>query len=265
MNVTQLLENSETISLILPPETDGNETRKAFLLSCGLKKLGKLVSIEHTQTTFETFSSKEKVCVVSLNGLAPWIAKVRYEKDAKDLKLYFTLNEGEISPAALSLQVKNQADLTVIVGARTQQDNSPLPPSSTVLSEIQTKEPLLELLRSREDPQTRLLGIILSKLEYIARLDVLLVVLHQQDFQNTRVGSKHIPQIALDLKESFEDHSSYLFLFDSSEGAQGLLWSSSPQLRARFRNIAGGQQKGPWVLLRPTPLSSEQLKHAFLS
>ncbi|MEK6882288.1 MAG: hypothetical protein AABY22_21900, partial [Nanoarchaeota archaeon] len=67
-------------------------TQTALLLACGLKKLGKQVSIEHAQAILETTPSQEKIFVVSLKGLAPWIAKVRYEKETNDLKLYFTLN-----------------------------------------------------------------------------------------------------------------------------------------------------------------------------
>jgi len=265
MNVTQLLENSKNISLILPPEADEADEYKALLLACGLKKLGKQVSIEHSQTTLDTPSLKEKIFVVALKGLAPWIAKVRYEKEAQDLKLYFTLNQGEISSEALSLQIQNQADLTIIVGDKARLHNPGSSPSTTVLSDGQVKKPLLDILYSKEDSQTRLLGIVLSKFEYIARLNVAVIVLRQQDLQDLGVDSKHIPLLVPELKESFGDHLSYLFLLDSLQGTQGLLWSSSSQLRTKFRDIAGGQQKGPWVLLRPAPLSSEQLKYAFLS
>ena len=264
MNVTQLLENSKNISLVLPLEANAIDTHKALLLACGLKKLGKHVSIEHTPTVLGTPSLKEKVFVVALKGLAPWIAKVRYEKEANDLKLYFTLNQGEVSPEALSFQIQNQADLTIIVGDKTRLDNSDSSLSATVLSENEVKKPLLDLLCSKEDSHTRLLGIILSKFEYIDRLDVAVVVLRQQDFQDMRVDSKHIPLLVPELKESFGDNLSYLFLIDSLPGAQGILWSPSNELRTKFRDIAGGQQKGSWVLLRPAPLSSEQLKYAFL-
>lgn len=265
MNVTQFLENSKNISLILPPAPDATDTHTALLLACGLKKLGKQVSIEHTPTALDTPSPKEKLFVVSLKGLAPWIEKVRYEKEAKDLKLYFTLNQGEISPEALSFQIQNQADLTIIVGDKTRPNNPDASPSTTVLSDDQVKKPLLDLLCSKEDSQTRLLGIVLSKLEYIPSFNVAVIVLRQQDFQDMRIDSKHIPLLVPELKESFGDQLSYLFLLDSPPGAQGILWSSSNELRTRFRDIAGGQQKGPWVLLRPAPLTSEQLKHAFLS
>ena len=265
MNIQELLENSKNISLILPSAPDATDTQKSLLLACGLKKLGKQVSIEHSQTALDAPSLQEKIFVVTLKGLAPWIAKVRYEKDVKDLKLYFTLNQGEISPEALSLQIQNQADLTIIVGDKARLNNQDSLLSTTVLSDDQVKKPLLDVLCSKEDSQTRLLGLVLSKFEYIPRLDVSVVVLRQQDLQDMRVDSKHIPLLMPELKESFGDHLSYLFLLDSLQGAQGVLWSSSSLLRTKFRDIAGGQQKGPWVLLRPAPLSSEQLKYAFLS
>ena len=181
---------------------------------------------------------------------------MRYEKDVKDLKLYFTLNQGEISPEALSFQIQNQADLTIIIGDKTRPNN---------LSGDQVKKPLLDILCSKEDSQARLLGLVLSKFEYIARLDIAVIILSLQDLQDTRVDSKHIPLLVPELKESFGDHLSYLFLLGSLQGTQGILWSSSNQLRAKFRDIAGGQQKGRWVLLRPAPLASEQIKYAFLS
>src|SRR3990167_2442991 len=38
---------------------------------------------------------QEKTFVVSLKGVAPWISKVCYKKDEKDLKLYFTIIVGD--------------------------------------------------------------------------------------------------------------------------------------------------------------------------
>lgn len=268
MNVTQLLEKSKTISLLLPPEADAADTQTALLLACGLKKLGKLVSLEHAQAALGASLPKEKTFVVSLKGLAPWIATVRYEKDTRDLRLYFTLNPtagGEISPEALSLHMQSQTDLTIIVGDTAPQNNALSPEGVSVLPASQMKNPLLELLRSQEDLPTRLLGAALSNIEYVARLNTQVIVLHQEDFRGMPAGPKHLPLLVPVLRESFGDQSSYVFFFDSLRGAQGVLWSSSPQVRTKFRDIAGGQQKDFWVLLRPAPLSSEQLKYAFLS
>lgn len=265
MDPTQLLEKSKTVSLLLPPEAKDSDTQEALLLACGLKKLGKLVSLEHAQTALDSSLPKEKTFVVSLKGLAPWIAWVRYEKDNRDLRLYFTLNQGEISPEALSLQMQSQTDLIIIVGDKAQQNNALSLEGVSVLPASQAKNPLLELLRSKEDLQTRLLGSALSNIEYVARLNTHVIVLHQEDFQGMPAAPKHVPLLVPVLRESFGDQSSYVFFFDSLHGAQGVLWSSSPQVRTKFRDIAGGQQKDFWVLLRPAPLSSDQLKYAFLS
>ena len=227
--------------------------------------------------------------VAAADGTIPSLEKLDWYAENNNLNLVFHVVPGQtfqptnivpitsgsgfdlifvIGAASLSdlgnLQIQNQADLTIIVGDKTRLDNSDSSLSATVLSENEVKKPLLDLLCSKEDSHTRLLGIILSKFEYIDRLDVAVVVLRQQDFHDMRVDSKHIPLLVPELKESFGDNLSYLFLIDSLPGAQGILWSPSNELRTKFRDIAGGQQKGSWVLLRPAPLSSEQLKYAFL-
>ena len=265
MNVERLLEESKTIAVVLPLGAPANDTQEALLLACGLKKLGKQVSIEHSQAPLEAPSPNERTFVVSLKGLAPRVARLRYEKDAKDLKLYFTLSRGELFPEALSLQLQNQADLTIIVGDQPLERNNGQLPSVNVLSAGEAKQSLLNLLRSQENAQARILGMALSQLEYISRLDLYLIALHEEHLQSMNLEYKNLPLLIPDLRGSFGDQSSYLFLFDSPFGAQGMLWSSSPNLRTKLRDMSGGQQKGFWVLLRPTPLSSEQLKHAFLS
>lgn len=265
MSAPQILEKSRTVSLVLPFQAQTRDKHTAFLLACGLKKLGKHVSLEYTNMPLHSSSSEEKTFVVSLNNLAPWISRVRYEKEGKDLKLYFSLTQGEISPATLSLQIQGQADLTIIVGDKSPQNNGDELSSTTQLSDKEAKQPLLDLLSSHKDPQTRLLGLILAKIEYMSQFNTFLAVLYKEDFQNVHADSKNLPLLISTLRESFGDQSSYLFFFDSSQGAQGILWSLSSQLQTKFRDIASGQQKGPWVLLLPTPLSSEQLKHAFIS
>lgn len=261
MSAPQILEKSRTVSLILPSQAQTRDKQTAFLFACGLRKLGKQVSLEYTKIPSLASSSDEKTFVVSLKGLGPWISRVRYEKEGKDLKLYFSLTQGEISPATLSLQIQEQADLNIIIG-----NNKDELSSITQLSDTEAKQPLLDLLYSHKDPQTRLLGLILSKIEYMSQSNTFLAVLYKEDFQGVRSGSKNLPLLVSTLRESFgEDQSSYLFFFDSSQGAQGILWSLSSQLQTKFRDIAKAEQKGPWVLLHPTPLSSEQLKHAFIS
>ncbi|HCM36622.1 MAG: hypothetical protein A3J30_01790 [Candidatus Wildermuthbacteria bacterium RIFCSPLOWO2_02_FULL_47_9c] len=193
-------------------------------------------------------TQQEKSFVVSLKGVAHRIVSVRYEKDEGDLKLHFVLREGEKIPReAISIEAQNHL----------------IRPNGIALGGA--KSLLINLLKSHGNPQARLLGAVLSKLEYAHRFEVLSALLSKEDFLSAQAEEKILPSVISELKDAFGEQSSYLFLLDSPYGAQGILWSRSPSLRAKFQNIAGGQQKGPWVLLRPAPLSSEQLKHAFLS
>lgn len=265
MNVLQLFEKSKRVSLVLPLGAGETDTHEARILQCGFRKLGKQVVLEHAQTAPLAPLSEEKTFVVSLRGLAPWIAKVRYEKEASDLKLYFTLNQTAASSQDVSLHAQNQTDLIIIVGDNSNQNNESQSLLIPILSANEAKKQLFDLLCSNEEVPTRVLGVVLSKLEYSSRLNTYLVSLREQDFQNMHAKPQNLPLVIPMLTENFGEQSSYLFLLDAPHGAQGLLWSSSPLLRAKFRDIAGGQQKGPWVLLRPAPFASEQLKYAFLS
>ena len=55
-------------------------------------------------------SKKEKTFAVSIKGLAPWIAKVRYEKNNVDLNLYFTLKETETPEIDLVSRILSRAE-----------------------------------------------------------------------------------------------------------------------------------------------------------
>lgn len=55
-------------------------------------------------------SQKEKTFAVSIKGLAPWVAKVRYEKNDVDLNLYFTLKETETPETNLATRVLARAE-----------------------------------------------------------------------------------------------------------------------------------------------------------
>ena len=55
-------------------------------------------------------SQKEKTFAVSIKGLAPWVAKVRYEKNDVDLNLYFTLKETETPETDLTTRILARAE-----------------------------------------------------------------------------------------------------------------------------------------------------------
>mgnify|MGYP001610878438 CR=1 FL=1 len=193
-------------------------------------------------------AQQEKNFVVSLKGIARRIVSVRYEKDGEDLKLHFILREGEkIPPGAISIEAHDH----------------PNQPNDIALGGA--KSLLINLLKSHGNPQARLLGAVLAKFEYAHRFDVFIAPLSKEDFLSARAEEKTLPSAISQLRGAFGDQSSFLILLDSSRGARGILWSPSQHLRAKFHSIAGGQQKGFWVLTSPIPLTSAQLKHAFLS
>src|SRR3989339_172600 len=130
MDIRDLLEKSQTISILLPVQENARDLQTAFTLAYILqKKLGKRVAFEGRNVAsplapqVKPLPDKEKTFAISIRGLAPWISKIYYEKDEKDLRLYFTLKQGEILKENVSLETFPRPDLTIIVGDSTNQYN----------------------------------------------------------------------------------------------------------------------------------------------
>ena len=79
---------------------------------------------------------KEKTFAVSIKGLAPWIARVRYEKNDVDLSLYFTLKEIETP----------ETDLATVILLRTERIGE----SRLYVSEVSAND----FLKTNTTPQT---------------------------------------------------------------------------------------------------------------
>lgn len=256
MNPRELLLKSQTISIQLPPHATDHDTKTALLFACGLRHLGKHVSLVSGPS-----SSRERTFVVSLKGVAPQISRVRYEKERTDLKLYFTLAKGTFSPESLSVQTQDQTDLTLIVGNKQAQNNA----STLSLSQLpaqEAKKALFELLASQEDPSGKLLGRMLSSLRYLSAKDAYLFLLQEEDFQKSQSTPKHIPGLFPILRESFGEQSSYLCFYSHKKAVQGVGWSLHPLFAERVLHILPGQQKESWILFHPTNHSLSQIPHA---
>ncbi|HEX9722026.1 MAG TPA: hypothetical protein VGA53_02055, partial [Candidatus Paceibacterota bacterium] len=170
--------------------------------------------------------------------LAPRIARVTYEKDQTDLKLHFTLQQGNISAENVSLEVGPQADLTIIVG-----DNK------TQYNHEAVYHYILELLLNSEDPALRFLGVALFKLEENAGNDVCSATFTKGDLRAALTEPKHVGKVVEFLRSQFGDHSSFLFWFEKSPALfQALCWTTRPNLQEQAAKLPGSLQKGNWCL-----------------
>jgi hypothetical protein len=252
MNTQEILQKSQRILVQLPQGAEQKEIQVASTIICGLRELGKDVHLEWKPraATVSRPASDSQNFVVSLKGLAPRISKVQYEKDKEDLRLYFTLQRGQVSEENLSLQIQNQSDLTIIVGDQKEQNNS-------------WQTAVLELLALRRGSGAQLLGKVLRSLEY--RGNIYASSIRQKDFQETNSTPKTLVQTASTIKEDFGSQLSYLFTFETADSGktQALLWTSQESIKARLLPIGIAQQKGGWTLYT-TQSSPQQLRHATL-
>ncbi|OHA65226.1 MAG: hypothetical protein A3D64_02365 [Candidatus Wildermuthbacteria bacterium RIFCSPHIGHO2_02_FULL_49_9] len=170
---------------------------------------------------------QKKTFAVKLKGLAPWISEIQYEKEERDLTLYFSL--------------KRDAEINIIVedGGAGHKLFSPATPPLGALSQK-----------------------LISSVEYKPNSDLYIASLCRQDFQACGATSLALKDAVEELKQCGGENSSLLVLLETGKGTQGLLWSKRPEVREKVKMLEQGTEKGNWVLFAPKgPLPS--LREAF--
>jgi len=233
MEIKERLFHARNIEIWVSPHATKHDLHIAHSSACGLQQLGKRVRII-SQAPFPS----QNICTVTLRGLAPRIARVAYEKDQTDLKLHFTLQQGNISAENVSLEVGPQADLTIIVG-----DNK------TQYNHEAVYHYILELLLNSEDPALRLLGVALFKLEENAANDVCSATFTKEDLRAALTEPKHVGKVVEFLRPHFGNQPSFLFWFEKSPAVlQALCWTTRPGFQEQAVKLPGSVQKGNWCL-----------------
>ena len=155
---------------------------------------------------------KEKTFVVSLKGVAPWISKVCYKKDEKDLKLYFTIIVGDAANSHNSdiLQLPLEA--------------TPLPALS---------------------------GKLLAKLEFLEGKNLYLAVISKDEWQECQANAQALRAGIRHIQDYIGDRSSLFLLYEEagSPYPKGLLWTKRKEFQEAVRPLGTALQKGNWTLL----------------
>jgi len=130
-----IIERFQNILIIPSLDSPGDGLGSGLALFFTLKKLGKNVNIakqeipERLRFLTELDNGPDKDFVISVDTTKGNISKMRYEKDRQDLKIYLTLNQGEIgekdvsfvsSPAAERIKfsgLEKNTDLLIVLGA----------------------------------------------------------------------------------------------------------------------------------------------------
>jgi hypothetical protein len=157
-------------------------------------------------------SKKEKMFVVSLNGVAPWISQVRYKKNEKDLKLYFTIIVGDASNSHNS-------------------DVSQLPLETTSLP--------------------ALAGRLLTKLEFLEGKNLYMAAISKDEWQECRANAQALKESVKHAQDYIGEQASLLLLYEEPGSAhpKGLLWTKRKEFQEAVLNMGTGFQKGNWTLL----------------
>lgn len=271
MTTQELLTSSQTIVLRLPDHPTSEDLARAFIVFCGLKQLGKTVGAEETTSgkillpPYTREEQGDRTFALTLLGIASHIAKVYYEKDRNDLKLYFTLSGGTLERDNISLQRLHTSDLTVIVGDRTLPDNA-----SSNLRTVAAAEVSAILLKNFAHDAASVLslaGKIFSSLERIPGTSLHAGIVTPQDFSLTGTSPKLLAPVISQFKNCLGPDNSYLLLYmpDSSGQPRGVLWSPSSPLRDQVLQALQGESKESWVLFSFEQMTLAQAKQKLIS
>ncbi|MDP6704668.1 MAG: hypothetical protein QF775_04245 [archaeon] len=244
MESRDLLNQSQTVLISLPVRPTERELLDVFTFVYVLHVLEKKVKIEgdlkeRARAFWHIVSQKEKTFSVSLKGLAPWVSQVQYEKEREDLKLIFTLKQGEITPANLAFDIPSQKDLTIIVRDGSAQSNE------NTLSHLLPAS--LSLLSKEKQTEALLAGRLLSKLEYFPGIQLHASRIKASDFEETNTTPKALTS-AMQHTTTLLNTPNLVTFFEREEKIQGLLWSTRPRIQQKMTETWNGQIKDKWVL-----------------
>ena len=159
----KLIENSQNILIVPAQPIHGDSLGSCLALFFTLKKLGKNASIliekfpEKFQFLTNLLPSATKDFVISIDGSEKEISQVRYEKNEKGLKIYLTLDKGEIISQDVSFSTLGQnPDLLIVSDSGAHLDSyqapildiSNLMKANSSLSEAVTN--LIDLMESNQ-------------------------------------------------------------------------------------------------------------------
>ena len=147
----KLVEESENILIVPSRQTSGDSLSSALALLFTLRKMGKNVNIlsEEIPENFRFLSDLEPAgsrdFVISINGSEKEIGEMRYEKNENGLRIYLTLNRGEINEKDISFPAPDRnPDLLITLGVESSEDLSFYQVPILNIGEIGAKDSLAE-------------------------------------------------------------------------------------------------------------------------
>jgi len=135
-----IIERFQNTLIILPSSPSGDGTASALALFFTLRKLGKNVNLierevpERLRFLTEPGKGLNKDFIISIDTRERDISEMRYEKNQRDLKIYLTLNQGEIGKKDVSFvsaspgekinfsDLDQRSDLLIVLGANSLED-----------------------------------------------------------------------------------------------------------------------------------------------
>ncbi|MDP3981960.1 MAG: hypothetical protein Q8P70_00170 [bacterium] len=252
------------IHISLSSQASERELQDALTLLVALKLQGKHVTMEDTVTTRKILPSyillptptppsgkQEKVFLVSLKGLAPWISKIRYEKTRDDLQLYFSVRSSktaehtrqeeptiEALPLAFSSLAQGEKDVTLM--------------NPSEISRV------LNYFSQEDQISCRVAGHALSTMRRGAQHLLLVGMVPREVFISYGAKGRIMREVSNNIQKALSS-SPFCVLFESptAQTPQLLGWKMPQDI---LKNLPLEQTKGNWTLCQ---LPTSTLQEAF--
>lgn len=261
MTTQELIFQSPSIAIDVSKGASLSDIERAFALFFALKQLKKDVSLIGDIPQLKLIASplrleKEKTFAVTLRGLGKVVSKIYYERDHRDLRLYFSLQKGGFSAKDLALDTSPPSRLILIVGEISPKHNL----AQNTLATKDLANSVLRMLKESERSQTQLLAHVLARAEHKREYALCFSHIEDAGFQKTQTSPKQLAQLVEELRVHGRDVLSYLLFFQEYGIGKGLLWSEDENLKKRLRSLARRQERGPWTLFTDSQKSMQELK-----
>lgn len=218
----KLIKDSQSVLIALTQQIRGDSLGSALALFFTLKKLGKNANLllQKIPEKFRFLTDWQppslKDFIISIDGSGKEISEMRYEKNANGLKIYLTLNKGEISEKDISFSaLRPDHDLLIVFGADS------LFISSQVPTPILNMADLTENNFSLAETTTKLIQLMDSENNLmdnnIATCLLAGVVSYSQNFRNSKTKPETFT-ISAYLIEKGADHQKIIQYFYKQKG-----------------------------------------------
>lgn len=257
MNFSEAIERAERIALHLPSQPTHDALTLAGIFFCTLSRLGKGPVFANVPSRTPPWFQAErmptqragKTFVVTLRGLADIVSKVTYEKTDQDIKLFFSMKQGDQNLRQLNIE-SSEAPASapypsLIVGDLDPSHNLP---ESSFRGTVELAKDLMSKVPEADQAAVRLAGEIFAGMLEEKPRPFALSLLSEETLEDARATSKDLPKAISFLRNAIGNHIPCIVLFEERGKIKGLAQTPDPSFVSSLASMFPSVRKTSWLM-----------------